>query len=93
MGPTVDEHDARTQSDSLSRPPQDPDAMDLLDEDGDDQDNDDENVDAEDEHAKYQVEHVLFPAFRRHVLLPTTFSNEITLLTSMQELYKVFERC
>lgn len=38
---------------------------------------------------------ILYPAIRKHLLPPTQFLNDGTFLklTSLQELYKVFERC
>jgi DNA mismatch repair protein MLH1 len=44
---------------------------------------------------KWLKEHVLFPAIRKNLLPPKRFStdNSILKLTSLPDLYKVFERC
>ena len=47
------------------------------------------------EEAKKLVQHVLFPAFRFHLIPPNEFANDgnFTKLAALSKLYKVFERC
>ena len=46
------------------------------------------------EYAKYQLEHILFPAFRKYWNFPQELMNRsMRKLTDLPQLYKVFERC
>lgn len=46
------------------------------------------------EYEKHQLEHILFPAFRRYGNFPKELMNQsIRKLTDLPQLYKVFERC
>ncbi len=47
------------------------------------------------EDAKKLVQHVLFPAFRFHLIPPKEFASNgsFTKLAALSKLYKVFERC
>ena len=44
---------------------------------------------------RHMIEHVLFPAFRAHLLTPTSVATNGTVLqlANLPDLYKVFERC
>lgn len=45
-------------------------------------------------YEKHQLEHVLFPAFRRYGNFPKELMNKsMRKLTDLPQLYKVFERC
>ncbi|KAJ9113147.1 hypothetical protein QFC20_002039 [Naganishia adeliensis] len=46
------------------------------------------------EYEKHQLEHILFPAFRKYGNFPKDLMNQsIRKLTDLPQLYKVFERC
>ncbi|XP_011184409.2 DNA mismatch repair protein Mlh1 [Zeugodacus cucurbitae] len=42
---------------------------------------------------KWLVEHVLYPSFKRYLLPPNNLKQQLYELTSLSQLYKVFERC
>ena len=52
-------------------------------------------IDGLSEAAKKLVQHVLFPAFRFHLIPPKEFASDgsFTKLAALSKLYKVFERC
>ncbi|KAI5453410.1 DNA mismatch repair protein Mlh1 [Naganishia albida] len=61
-----------------------------------------QNASADEEHAtkdeveyeRHQLEHILFPAFRRYGNFPKELMNQsIRKLTDLPQLYRVFERC
>lgn len=49
------------------------------------------------EYARYldTVEHVLFPAFKEHLVVPQRWATtgDIVELANLSDLYKIFERC
>lgn len=52
-------------------------------------------IDATDENWKFNVEHIIYPAIKESLLPPCSFYKDSTILkvSSLPELYKVFERC
>ncbi|XP_030386627.1 DNA mismatch repair protein Mlh1 [Scaptodrosophila lebanonensis] len=42
---------------------------------------------------RWQVEHVMYPAFKKFLLPPQRLNKKLYELTSLSKLYKVFERC
>lgn len=55
---------------------------------------DDQATIEEVEYAKHQLEHILFPAFRKYGNFPQDLMNRsMRKLTDLPQLYKVFERC
>ncbi|TFY68327.1 hypothetical protein EVG20_g3609 [Dentipellis fragilis] len=43
---------------------------------------------------KWQIEHVLFPAFRRHLVAPKSLlTRDVVQVADLPDLYRVFERC
>lgn len=43
-------------------------------------------------HQIWQLEHVLFPAFRR-TLWPRSMTNDVSQVANLPDLFRVFERC
>ena len=43
--------------------------------------------------AAAAVQHVLWPAFRSHLLPPADIASELVQVACLEKLYKVFERC
>ena len=62
---------------------------------GENKDNDDGDEDNENEWRKYvwNVEHVLFPSLKRHLLPSKNLSQCLLQVANLPDLYKVFERC
>lgn len=61
-----------------------------FDDSGDGDDVDGAKADAA--HQAWQLEHVLFPSFRR-TLWPRTMSTDVSQVANLPDLFRVFERC
>lgn len=43
---------------------------------------------------RWQIQHILFPAMRRHLAAPKSLLDvDVVQVASLPDLYKVFERC
>lgn len=58
----------------------------------DDADTADEADAADASHQAWQLEHVLFPSFRR-TLWPRNLTTEVSQVANLPDLFRVFERC
>ncbi|EFP77512.2 uncharacterized protein PGTG_03468 [Puccinia graminis f. sp. tritici CRL 75-36-700-3] len=52
-----------------------------------------EQIQATDEDEKEQLKQLIFPSMKRYLAPPSDLRNDVKQVTSLPELYKVFERC
>lgn len=45
------------------------------------------------QHQLWQLEHVLFPSFRRHTVWPKSCMTHVNQLADLPDLFRIFERC
>ncbi|KAJ7634137.1 histidine kinase-like ATPase [Mycena polygramma] len=49
---------------------------------------------AQDKAERWQIQHIVFPSLRRYIVAPKTLlDRDVVQITSLPDLYKVFERC
>lgn len=44
-------------------------------------------------HERWQLEHVLFPSFRKYTTWPRKLSSDVKQIANLPDLFKIFERC
>ena len=44
-------------------------------------------------HQLWQLEHVLFPSFRRDTAWPRDLQRDVTQIANLPDLFRIFERC
>lgn len=45
------------------------------------------------EHELWQIQHVLFPSFRRYTTWPVMGKDVVTQVANLPDLFRIFERC
>jgi DNA mismatch repair protein MLH1 len=54
----------------------------------------DQRTAEERDHERWQLEHVLFPSFRKYTVWPRKFADqEVRQIANLPDLFKIFERC
>nr|XP_019006828.1 DNA mismatch repair protein MLH1 [Kwoniella mangroviensis CBS 8507]OCF70289.1 DNA mismatch repair protein MLH1 [Kwoniella mangroviensis CBS 8507] len=54
---------------------------------------DEEGTEEEKNHQSWQLEHILFPSFRKHTEWPKIMMKDFNMIANLPDLFRIFERC